>query len=127
MDAVKNERLDELDKKEERLKKQIAEVQEEKVAEREKTLTEIVEKFKAQLEVNALELQDAAELLGFALNREQPAQGKSSGAGSKKPTAKVTHRNDRGEGTWAGKGRKPNWLTTALDNGRSLDEFLVSS
>lgn len=122
-----NERLKDLAKKEEGLREQLAQVQEEKMKERKNALTRIVADFKAELEGLELTPGDAAELLGFPLNREQAVQGKSSGAGSKKPAATVTHRNDSGEGTWAGKGRKPGWLTTALENGRTLDEFLVSS
>lgn len=122
-----NDRLVQLAKEEEELRERIAKIQEERAKERNNALTRIVENFKAELKGHGLTLEDAAELLGFSLSREQAAQGKSSGAGSKKPAATVTHRNDSGEGTWAGKGRKPAWLTTALENGRTLDEFLVSS
>lgn len=42
----------------------------------------------------------------------------------KKKTAPALYRNpDDKSQTWAGKGRKPGWLVTALEAGKSLDDF----
>lgn len=124
---MKNDRLVQLAKEEAELRERIAKIQKEQAKERENDLARIVESFKAELDGHGLTLGDAAELLGFPSSQDHAARGKLSGAGLKKPAAKVTHRNDRGEGTWAGKGRKPDWLTAALKSGRTLEEFAVPS
>ena len=124
---MKNDRLEQLAKEEEELRERIAKIQEERAKEREKDLTRIVATFKAELTAHGLTPADVLELLGLPLNQDRAVRGKLSGPGSKKPTAKVTHRNDRGEGTWGGKGRQPKWLADALTNGRKLDEFAVSA
>ena len=45
-----------------------------------------------------------------------------------KPTGKVAvkFRNTAGD-TWTGRGMKPKWLTAALANGFSIDEFKVAA
>lgn len=33
--------------------------------------------------------------------------------------------NNNPDNVWTGRGRKPTWLTTAIDNGHSLEEFAI--
>ena len=44
-----------------------------------------------------------------------------------KPTGKVApkYRNTAGD-TWSGRGMKPKWMTAALANGHSIDEFKIA-
>lgn len=37
----------------------------------------------------------------------------------------VKYRDDASDGTWVGRGKRPQWLRDALTSGRSLDSFLV--
>lgn len=55
-----------------------------------------------------------SELFG---GRGGPARGRTV-------TAKYVNPENRSE-TWTGRGRKPRWLTTKLDNGAKLEDFLV--
>jgi DNA-binding protein H-NS len=41
-----------------------------------------------------------------------------------KVVAKYRNPQNRTE-TWAGRGKKPRWLTTALRSGKKLDDFLI--
>ena len=60
----------------------------------------------------------AADLAGRA-----PAAPKAEG--TRKVAAK--YRDPATDQTWTGRGLKPRWLTSALEAGRSLDEFLVEA
>lgn len=45
---------------------------------------------------------------------------------NKKATAAARYRNPANpDQTWAGRGKRPKWLAEALQNGHSLDEFLI--
>ena len=39
----------------------------------------------------------------------------------------ITYRDAETGSTWTGRGLKPRWLTSALEAGRSLEEFLVEA
>lgn len=45
----------------------------------------------------------------------------------KRAPAGVKYRNAETGDTWSGRGLQPNWLKTALANGRKLDEFVAAS
>ena len=43
----------------------------------------------------------------------------------KKPNTPLYRNPDDKSQTWTGKGRKPNWLLTALEAGKSLEDFKI--
>ena len=66
---------------------------------------------------------------GISLAELFPNAGKDRGRSKEKRTPvgqEVKYRNpvDPSQ-TWAGKGRKPAWLTDALTSGKTLDDFAV--
>lgn len=72
-----------------------------------------------------------AEDLGFAPRAKPGPKAKSAPAPAKKPGRKaakaapvVKFRNDSG-GTWGGRGKRPQWLRDALNNGKTLADFAV--
>jgi DNA-binding protein H-NS len=70
------------------------------------------------------EFEEKAQRLG--LNISDLLGGK---AGKKKPTSKVPpkYRNPANASeTWTGRGRKPTWLVAQLDQGREINDFLIS-
>ena len=64
----------------------------------------------------------------YGLTAEDLGLAKSAGPGRNRPKNKaavVKYRGPNGE-TWSGgRGRKPQWVTQALQEGRSLDDFAV--
>lgn len=50
-------------------------------------------------------------------------RGKTVEEGTRKPVP-VRYRDDAGN-TWTGRGKRPNWLRAYIDNGHSIEEFLV--
>ena len=80
-------------------------------------------------EIAAL-LESRAEDLERELNRLRGnAHGETNGAarslkGQRKKIA-PKYRGPNGD-TWSGRGIKPRWLTSALKEGKTLDEFLIS-
>lgn len=52
----------------------------------------------------------------------------TSAEGTPHVTRKVEpkYRDESTGDTWTGRGLKPKWLATALENGRTLEEFLIS-
>jgi DNA-binding protein H-NS len=67
--------------------------------------------------------QEVAESYGFSVTelfgKMKGARGKSNGA-----AAKYENPDNRSE-TWAGRGRKPNWLVAKLSKGAKLEDFAV--
>ncbi|WP_101067686.1 H-NS histone family protein [Roseovarius salinarum] len=63
--------------------------------------------------------EEAAKEYGFSLNDLQGGAGKGSKGAPK-------YRNpENPEQTWTGRGRKPNWVIEALENGKSLDDLAI--
>lgn len=67
----------------------------------------------------------------YGLTAEDLGLARSSGPGragrGRNPPAPVKYRGPNGE-TWSGgRGRKPQWVTEALRQGRNLEEFAVNS
>jgi len=83
---------------------------------REQEIADAVADIKRKIELYGLTAAD----LGFAKSGPGTARGKNSNA---RPTVK--YRGPNGE-TWSGgRGRKPQWVTQMLQEGRSLEEFAV--
>ncbi|MFW2588942.1 H-NS family nucleoid-associated regulatory protein [Sagittula sp. SSi028] len=61
----------------------------------------------------------AAKEYGFSLEDVVQAGGKST-----KGSPKYANPMDPSQ-TWTGRGRKPNWLIEALDQGKSLDDMAL--
>ena len=81
---------------------------------REQEIADAVSDIKRKIELYGLTAAD----LGFAKSGPGTARAKSA-----KPTVK--YRGPNGE-TWSGgRGRKPQWVTQMLQEGRSLEEFAV--
>lgn len=53
-----------------------------------------------------------------------PRRGRPVGSGSRKPVP-IRYQDQDGN-TWTGRGKQPNWLKAHLENGHSIDEFLVN-
>jgi DNA-binding protein H-NS len=81
-------------------------------AERSKALAEIVTKAKADSASIGVSVDELIQAL------------KRSDKTSKNQEAKYANPNNSKE-VWSGKGRKPAWLTTALERGEKLESFLL--
>jgi DNA-binding protein H-NS len=87
---------------------------------REKEIADAIADIKEKIGLYGLTAQD----LGLAA-ASGPGRG-GRGARPKSAPAAVKYRGPNGE-TWSGgRGRKPGWVTKALKEGRSLEEFAVS-
>lgn len=83
---------------------------------REKEISDAIAQIKEKIRLYGLTAQD----LGMA-----PAGPGRSGR-AKGSTSPAKYRGPNGE-TWSGgRGRKPQWVTAALKEGRSLEEFAIS-
>ncbi|AZG16216.1 MULTISPECIES: H-NS histone family protein [Cupriavidus] len=63
----------------------------------------------------------------FGLTAEDLGFGGKAAAGKKAPVARkvpVRYRDSAGN-TWTGRGKRPGWLTQALANGKSMEDFLI--
>jgi len=67
------------------------------------------------------ELEETARKLGYSLN-ELTALG---AAKARKPVAPKYANPENAAETWTGRGRKPKWVTAALDTGKSLEELAI--
>jgi len=68
------------------------------------------------------QLRQQATVLGFTAEDLAPKKQRRTGASPKR------YRDpDNPDNTWAGKGKKPNWLIEALEDGRNIEDFEVSS
>jgi len=65
---------------------------------------------------------DAAAQFGFSLEELNDAQK----PGTKRAKSGPKYYNpENPEQTWSGRGRKPNWVHTALENGRDISELEI--
>lgn len=84
---------------------------------REQEIADAIADVKRKIELYGLTAAD----LGFARN---------AGPGNSRPKntkANVKYRGPNGETWGGGRGRKPQWVTQALKEGRSLDDFAVKN
>ena len=84
---------------------------------REQEITDAIADIKRKIELYGLTAAD----LGLARNA---GPGNSR---AKSPKGSVKFRGPNGETWGGGRGRKPQWVTQALKEGRSLDEFAVKN
>lgn len=85
---------------------------------REKEIADVIADIREKVRLYGL----TAEDLGFA--RGGPGRGGARGKPAA-PAAAIKYRGPNGE-TWSGgRGRKPQWVTQALSEGRNLEEFAV--
>jgi DNA-binding protein H-NS len=68
------------------------------------------------------ELEALAHAKGFSLKE---LLTNSSGKSTKKSVAPKYADSANPENTWTGRGRKPKWLVTALENGFSAEDFAI--
>ena len=68
------------------------------------------------------ELEALAHAKGFSLKE---LLDNSNGKSNKKSVAPKYVDSANPENTWTGRGRKPKWLVTALENGRTAEDFAI--
>lgn len=66
----------------------------------------------------------AAKEVGYSLSELLGTSKQSKGKGRVNPP-KYQH-PENAELTWTGKGRKPAWIKAAIEDGKSLDDLLIS-
>jgi len=75
-----------------------------------------------QIAIARADLEKRAKEYGLTLKQIVGA----SGVSIPKPPAVIRYQNpDNPSETWAGRGRKPKWLTAKLDAGRTMEDFAV--
>lgn len=99
------------------------------------TYQEIVQKI-SELQKQAEEIKSREQATVIADIREKIEQygltaddlgfGSGKAVASKKAARKVPVRyRDSAGNTWTGRGKRPGWLTQALANGKSVEDFLI--
>jgi DNA-binding protein H-NS len=87
-----------------------------------KNVTKAIDGYQDRQRKDALAAAEAAaKELGYTL-------ADLAGLSSKKPktfTAPKYRHPENAEMTWTGRGRQPEWMKSALENGQSKDEFLI--
>lgn len=112
----------------EQLQKQITQLQAEAEKLRRQELTEVIARIRHAIDFYGL----TAEDLGLGAAKAPRAKAvtrkarKTKGKAAAAPVADVKYRDDAGH-TWAGRGKRPQWLREQLEAGRSLDEFRVQT
>lgn len=114
----------------EQLQRQIVSLQAEAEKLRRKELEGVVSRIREAIDFYQLTAAD----LGFSSKAAAPAKA-GKGAGRKKAAGKTGSKaaqapapySDGNGGTWAGRGKRPQWLRDALAAGRTLEEFKVGA
>ena len=94
---------------------------------RRKEIEGVVGRIREAIEVYGLTAADlglAPKSAGKGSAKAAPAKKRGRKAKAAKPAAVVKFRNDAG-GTWAGIGKRPQWLRDALAGGKTLADFAV--
>ncbi|MFT3818482.1 MAG: H-NS histone family protein [Rubrivivax sp.] len=111
----------------EQIQRQIQALQAEAEKLRRKEVDEVIGRIREAIDHYGL---TAADL---GLGRAAPVPRKKKAAGGRKAAPKAgaaaasaAYRNDAGQ-TWAGRGKRPQWLRDALAAGHTLDEFKVGA
>jgi DNA-binding protein H-NS len=87
-----------------------------------KEVTQAINTYEERKRLEALAVLEAkAHEMGFSLAELTGATAKSKAAS----IPKYVHPENSAI-TWTGRGRRPAWITEALDAGRSLDDFLIA-
>lgn len=63
--------------------------------------------------------------LGFV--SVSPTRAETAGRGDKRAEVKPKYRDPASGKTWTGRGVMPKWMKTAVEAGRSRDEFLIDA
>lgn len=101
------------------IQNQIASLEEEAVRVRAAEIGPAIEKIKGLMSLYKISVTD----LGFKESSERNTGTSTPEKSGKK--ADIKFRDNDGN-SWSGRGLKPKWLSSALANGRSLDEFQVA-
>ncbi len=70
-------------------------------------------------------VRETAKNLGFSL--EDLVHDEPIFSGKQKQPVAAKYQNPETQETWTGRGRKPNWVASALANGQDLSAFLIQS
>ena len=108
------------------LMKQIERLQSEAEDIRRKELRGVVDRIKEAIRAYNLTAEDLGLTAGKRAGR--PPNAASTKAGPKGRKTKLSSApkfRDEAGNTWVGRGKRPDWLRTALASGRSLEEFQV--
>ena len=89
-----------------------------------KRVARAIDQYASRQKAEALQAMEAVAVKhGFSLSE-------LTGAAVIKPrkSAEAKYANpDEPDQTWSGRGRKPRWVVSALENGKSLDELLIQA
>ncbi|HET9645828.1 MAG TPA: H-NS histone family protein [Burkholderiaceae bacterium] len=106
------------------LKKQIEALHAQAEQVRQAEVDGVIQRIKDAIREYGLTAQD----LGFGgrggARAAGPAVGKKAGRKSAKRAGGAMYRDENGN-TWGGRGPRPHWLRSALQSGKSLDDFRV--
>ncbi|HNT40052.1 MAG TPA: H-NS histone family protein [Rubrivivax sp.] len=102
----------------ERLQRQIAALQAQAEKLRRREVDEVIGRIREAIAFYGITAAD----LGLAGAEASPPGRRGRPAKAGKPL--VRYRDENGN-TWAGRGKRPQWLRDALEAGRTLDEFRV--
>ena len=84
-----------------------------------------IENYQARKKQEALAaVNEQAKKMGFTLNELVGTQGTKNKSGTKNPPKYHNPKNP--SQTWTGRGRQPTWIKEAIENGKSLDDFLIA-
>jgi len=116
----------------EQLQRQIAELQAEAEELRQKELGEVIARIRTAIDhygISAADLgfggKSARAVKSDASTPERKKPGRKPGAKTAgKSASTVLYRDEAGR-TWAGRGKRPQWLRDALISGRTLEDFKV--
>lgn len=92
------------------IQEEIQRLKEQADAIRQKEITGVIEKIRVQIDKYGL----TAEDLGLAARR-------------RRPRAAPKYRSPKGDKTWSGRGRRPNWVKAYTDAGGKLEELEIRS
>lgn len=105
------------------IQQQIAQLQAEAEKLRQQEIEGVVARIREAIEHYQLTPADLGfKAAGAAAKPARKAKGKRKAAA--RPAAVVAYRDEAGH-TWAGRGKRPQWLRDALAAGRTLDDFRV--
>lgn len=90
---------------------------------------EALNKIVGELKALNIEPSEIAKALGLSVAGTQPKKTRAArGTAAPKVTGTPKYRSSLDSSlTWTGKGRKPGWIQTFLDNGGNLDEWLIKN
>jgi DNA-binding protein H-NS len=89
-------------------------------------LTSLREKVDATLRAKVAETRRDLEAKLSALSRVGSGSGRGTPPGGRRGAVAPKYRNPENPSeTWAGRGLRPRWLSSALKSGRKIEEFLI--